>query len=121
MSLLYLRIVQENCHFVKKKELRKGSYQYRSVQTAGRVVDLSTDHVRFFEFLPPKGTVYVAWDADAEKEAHVTDLSTALGNREVIVTPIATQLNLASSPVVPEAKTLPATAVSLRIAQVFIE
>jgi len=50
-----------------------------------------------------------------------TDLSAVLGDREVILTPIVTELNPDNSPVVPEVKVFPATAVPLSITPVFIE
>ena len=87
----------------------------------GNVADLSIDHIRIFEFLTPKGNVYVAWDRDGTDAPRPTNLSPILGNREVTVTPIVTELNPDNSPVVPEAKVFPATAVPLSITPVFIE
>lgn len=50
-----------------------------------------------------------------------TDLSAVLGNREVAVTPIVTELNDDSSPVVLEVEKYPTTAIPLSITPVFIE
>jgi len=44
-----------------------------------------------------------------------------LGARAITVTPIVMELNPDNSPVVPEAKVFPATAVPLSITPVFIE
>jgi len=87
----------------------------------GNVADLSIDHIRIFQFITPKGTIYVAWDADGWQDTSITDLSAVFGNRKVMVTQIFTELNPDDSPIVPEAKVFSATAVPLSITPVFIE
>jgi len=87
----------------------------------GNVADLSIDHIRIFKFITPKGTVYVAWDADGGQDTSITDLSAVFGNRKVMATQIVTELNANGSPVVPEVKVFPTTAIPLSITPVFIE
>jgi len=87
----------------------------------GNVADLSIDHIRIFKSITPKGTVYVAWDADGGQDTSITDLSAVFGNRKVMVTQIVTELNPDDSPIVPEVKVFPTTAIPLSITPVFIE
>ena len=87
----------------------------------GQVADLSIGPIRVFEFVTPKGNVHVAWDVDGTDAPQPTDLSSVLGEREVILTPIITELDPDDSPVVPEARRGASTAVPLSITPVFIE
>jgi len=87
----------------------------------GNVADLSIDHIRIFEFITPKGNVYIAWDRDGGEDSNITDLSDVLGNKEVTVTRIVTELNNNDSPVQPKVKTHATTAIPLSITPVFIE
>ncbi len=87
----------------------------------GNVAELSIDSIRVFEFLTPKGNVYVSWDRDAGETTFPTDLSALLGERDVILTPIITELDPDGAPIVPEVKRLSTTAVPLSITPVFIE
>jgi len=87
----------------------------------GNVADLSIDHIRVFEFITPGGKVYVAWDSNGGEDSSFTDLTSVLGNREVTVTHIVTELNYNDSPVILGLKTHPAVAVPLSITPVFIE
>jgi len=87
----------------------------------GNVADLSIDHIRIFEFITPRGNVYIAWDRDGGEDYSITDLSDVLGNREVEVTQIVTELNDNDSPIKPEVKTYATTAIPLSITPVFIE
>lgn len=106
---------------------RPAYYTYRLMREklrdfqVGNVTDHSIGSIRIFEFLTPNGNVYVAWDRDGTDAARPTDLSPILGNREVAVTPIVTQLNSDNSPVVPEVLRVSATAIPLSIAPIFIE
>jgi len=85
------------------------------------VADLSIDSIRVFEFITPNGAVDVAWDVDGTDAPQPMDLSAVLGEREVILTPIVTELDPDDTPVVPEVITLSTTAVPLSITPVFIE
>jgi len=58
------------------------------------------------------------WDFQV---GNVADLSDVLGNREVEVTQIVTELNDNDSPIKPEVKTYSTTAIPLSITPVFIE
>ena len=49
------------------------------------------------------------------------ELTAMLGNREVTLTPIVTELNPDDSPIVPEVKVFPTTAIPVSIIPVFIE
>ena len=89
--------------------------------TIGNVADLSIASIRIFRFDTPKGTVYVAWDADGTNQVKTVDLSEVLGHRDVKVALIVTQLNTNSGPVVPEASTHSSANVPLSITPVFIE
>jgi len=87
----------------------------------GNVADLSIDHIRIFEFITPKGNIYIAWDRDGGEDSSITNLSDALGNKEVKVTQIVTELNDNDSPVQPKVETYATTAIPLSITPVFIE
>ena len=87
----------------------------------GNVADLSIGHIRIFEFITPKGNVYIAWDIEGGEDYTITDLSDVLGNKEVKVTQIVTELNDNDSPVIPRVKSCTTTAIPLSITPVFIE
>jgi len=106
---------------------RPAYYTYRLMREKLRdfeirhVADLSIDSIRVFEFVTPNGTVYVAWDVDGTDVPCPTDLSAALGEREVILTPIITELDPSDTPIVPEAEECDSKAIPLCITPVFIE
>jgi len=106
---------------------RPAYYTYRLMREKlrdfkiGNVADLRLGCIRVFEFVTPNGAVYVAWDVDGTDAARTTDLSAVLGEREVILTPIVTQLKPDDTPIVPEARRRASTAVPLSITPVFIE
>lgn len=87
----------------------------------GNVVDLSIDNIRIFEFITPEGTVYVAWDLDGSEDPRLADLSGVLGDREVTITQIVTELNEDDSPIIPEVQVVETTSIPLNITPVFIE
>jgi len=87
----------------------------------GNVTDLSIGSIRVFEFLTPNGTVYIAWDVDGTDTPQPIDLSRVLGNRDVLLTPIVTELAPNDTPIVPEAMSVSTTTVPLGITPVFIE
>jgi len=60
------------------------------------------------------------WCYQMQKLWHLA-LTAVLGEREVTVTRIVTELNANNSPVVPEVKVFPSTAIPLSITPVFIE
>lgn len=89
--------------------------------TVGNVADLSVDHIRIFQFITPKGEVYVAWDRNAGDDYSITDLSDVLGDMQVTVTQIVTELNDDDSLVRPKVRTCATTSIPLSITPVFIE
>jgi len=106
---------------------RPAYYTYRLMREKlrdfeiGHVTDLSINSIRIFEFITPNGAVYVAWDRDGTDVPCTTDLSAVLGEREVILTSIITDLNPDGTPIVPEARRRASTAIPLSITPVFIE
>jgi len=106
---------------------RPAYYTYKLMQEKlrdfqiGHVADLSIDSIRVFEFITPNGAVDVAWDVDGTDAVRTTDLSSVLGEREVILTPIITELNPDDTPIAPEVMRLSTTAVPLSITPVFLE
>jgi len=89
--------------------------------TVGAVADLTIGSIRIFEFVTPKGNVYVAWDRDGGEDSSITDLSSVLGNRQVTVTGIVTKLDYDGSPIEPEVRTHSTTTIPLGITPIFIE
>jgi hypothetical protein len=87
----------------------------------GHVADLSLGSVHVFEFITPIGAVYVAWDVDGTRSPRLVDLSPILGERDVILTPIVTELGPDDTPIVPQVMKLSTTAVPLSLTPVFIE
>ena len=108
------------------EQKRPAYYTYKIMReklrdfTVGNVSDLSVGNIRIFEFITPKGKVYVVWNRDGGQGSSPTDLSDVLGNKEVTVIQIVTELNANGSPIRPEVKIYDTTAIPLSITPVFI-
>jgi len=106
---------------------RSAYYTYRLMREKlrdfeiGNVSDLSIGSIRVFKFLTPNGAVYVAWDVDGADASRSVDLSSMLGGKDVLLTPIITELAPNDTPIVPEAMSVSTTTVPLSITPVFIE
>jgi hypothetical protein len=81
--------------------------------------DLSSGSVRAFRFTVGSDPVYVLWN-DSEREESI-DASALLGDCDVVVTRIVTELDAALAPVVVPPETAPSMALPLSLTPIFVE
>ena len=87
----------------------------------GNVIDKSAGTLRVFEFNTPEGPVYVAWNSKGNDLPEINDLSSIIGNNDIKITGIVTELNRNNNPVLPKIIDCSPTAVPIGITPVFME
>jgi len=83
------------------------------------VIDLSQSNLRIFDFKVGGKDVYIIWSSQGTSST--VDLSSVLGNRNITITHIVTELDGAKNPIYPSNETKSSKSVPVGLTPIFVE